>query len=560
MINSFENNLNPCSLTVSTLLILLNFKLVDAYHKDSYTYYEKIKDYFSNNNDKSWINDLLKDYQSNVNHKISDLTNQINVIKDVLKYFKDHPDLLVNDKLPAFNQLAYKTKDKLNSILENYDLKDSRIEDIYKMIIDNNYDNRDNKSLKSFLNDIQSDASNQYKYVYDEIEKEFKRLKSIDLKNKVQGKITNSAEDFQKSSKNMLNDLKDGLSSAIQTASDDYTSSTKYVWDTLNSFMDQSKDKMNDVKDSTYNKYEDISNYVSDSQSNFMDSVTNLKNKIDDTNDQIVEHLSESGTQIKEITGKGLNCLGLMGGDRSYGGISKPYYKMGIYSGYTIESNPIPVTALWSSLICIMYLFMGIRLWKLRLSTKIFLGDGLKEHHSIQKQLQNNGILGKPSSSSYKDLLNLDGEFKDAKNEYEEVNEIENENENGKHHRHPHSVKKQQSDKESSFSSSDRILYTKWNKVMTLVKCYNSINVFSQQAPLFILLLLSQELMGGYRPLLHCLSTFFLLGSALSDIGTMGGSGAGFGRPLGNMLVTIAMSIGIISTVTKTLSCKDCMI
>ncbi|TPX61696.1 hypothetical protein PhCBS80983_g00931 [Powellomyces hirtus] len=304
--------------------------------------------------------------------------------------------------------------------------------------------------------------------------------------------------------------------------------------DTVKNAKDSVKYRVEEASDKVKHNVEDAAHRVHESiehtKDNIKDKAHQVKAGVKETAHNVKQGVREGVDNVKGTVKEGIHtvekgaegiyhrfeqaaeCLGTVG-PRTQGRF--PGYRLGAkpWDGrYNDFGNPVPVTAFYTGLSCLYFLWLARRVWMARNRSKVFLGDGSNE---LAYELHRDVVVSQTTVA------------------------------------------------EGRAARTTALLHTEnkpaIRKLVDLLKAVEARSAFSTIVPLFLILLGALELSGAYRPLLHLLSLAFLVGNFLqSEYGILAADSVGPGRAIGLATNWAVLLFGSVMGIYLALSCKGC--
>ncbi|KAJ3161704.1 Tethering factor for nuclear proteasome sts1 [Geranomyces michiganensis] len=311
-------------------------------------------------------------------------------------------------------------------------------------------------------------------------------------------KATDTAKHAKDAVKHQVEEVSEGIKHTVDDAAN-------RVYDTVEATKDNIKDKAHKAKQGV----KKTAHHVKEDVRRGVDSV---KGSVED------------GIHAAEDTAKGVyhkfeqaaECLGIVG-PRAQGrhhGHDQARVSHGWDAGHHHYYNPVPVTAFYSALSCLWFLWLARRVWMSRNRSKVFLGDG---SHELAHELHRNVAVQQTTVTA------------DGRTAARTTALIHAEN-------HP-----------------------AIRRLVDLMRAVDSRATFVTNVPLYLVLLGALELAGAFRPLLHVLSIVFLAGNILqSEFGIYTVSANGPPRTVGLAINWAVLLFGSAMAIYLAVSCQGC--
>ncbi|KAJ3147197.1 hypothetical protein HDU89_005794 [Geranomyces variabilis] len=353
-------------------------------------------------------------------------------------------------------------------------------------------------------------------------------------------KATDRAKQVKDDVKRRVDDVREDVRDGANQAADRARQAKEDVRRRVGDVRDDVMDGANQAAERARQAKENVKHRIDETRNEINDKVRDVKHGVKQTADDVKQGVRHGINHAKETVEDGIHavehgaesvyhkfeeaaeCLGCTGprtqgrhlghGHAHHGGNhlgAQPWDSR--YNGDVF--NPVPVTAFYTGLSCLWFIWLARRVWMARNHSKVYLGDG---SHELAHELHRDVVVSETSVAP-------DGRAARTTATLHTVNR-------------PAVV-----------------------KLAHLLRSVEARSSFATVTPLYLILLAALELAGAYRPLLHILSLAFLVGNVLqSEYGVFARNGMGPGRPVGTAIQWAVLASGSIMAIYLALSCKGC--
>ncbi|KAJ3174585.1 hypothetical protein HDU87_007067 [Geranomyces variabilis] len=352
-------------------------------------------------------------------------------------------------------------------------------------------------------------------------------------------KATDRAKQVKDDVKRRVDDVREDVRDGANQAADRARQAKEDVRRRVGDVRDDVRDSASQAAERARQTKENVKHRIDETRNDFNDKVRDVKHGVKQTADEVKQGVRHGINSAKESVEDGIHavehgaesvyhkfegaaeCLGCTG-PRTQGmhvghGHAHGGHHLGAQpwdSRHNADAfNPVPVTAFYTGLSCLWFIWLARRVWMARNRSKVYLGDG---SHELAHELHRDVVVSETSVAA-------DGRAARTTATLHTVNR-------------PAVV-----------------------KLAHLLRSVEARTAFAAVTPLYLILLAALELAGAYRPLLHILSLAFLVGNVLqSEYGVFGRNGMGPGRPVGTAIQWAVLASGSIMAIYLALSCKGC--
>ncbi|KAJ3291792.1 hypothetical protein HK104_005806 [Borealophlyctis nickersoniae] len=401
----------------------------------------------------------------------------------------------------------------------------------------------------------------------DELEDEGEQLMD-DGKRKASGAMNYLRESFKHATRIMhggVKEVEEKAERATETLKDDLESAKENA----SRVTDRAKAKGKNVKDAVKDTYvhateaiknaeEEVKERVEEVWHNANNAVKENAARATDTVKDTLESAAEKAKHVKESIKENVEAAGEHVKDEVNGAWHKAGYAWNRFEqclgcpprrndlstyrrkdlagrtyGYRLgDPNPLPITAFYTALSTLWFLWLLRRVWLARKRSKIYVGDGSTElAHELSKQVtvtrvsKPNGVSGKHAKSNGPSAFSSDEE--------------------GETRQVPTMVTT------ATLQVEDRPAIRKY---LSLVKAVSTHRSFATTVPFLLALLAIMETNGAARPLLHLMYIVFTISQlAQSDFGK---TVLGPNRDVGTVGVMSTLLMGSLATLYYILGCR----
>ncbi|KNC95974.1 uncharacterized protein SPPG_08578 [Spizellomyces punctatus DAOM BR117] len=378
------------------------------------------------------------------------------------------------------------------------------------------------EDVKEKLENVKDKIYEQYEHGRESFENQYDHVKDT---------ATNEYEKARQRVHGNLGNVRNRIHDGVETVEETAEQIASRARNTVEKASDSVRQAAEAGRETLHNAADSVKNSVEETAQRIKESVNNAKENVRDKAERVKEGISDSFEGVKDDVKEGISsvkegfkgalhkaeqaaeCLGCVGprkrpGYESYGARSLD----GRWSYPQLGPNPVPVTAFYSALSTLWFLWLARRVWMARNRAKVFVGDGSAE---LSRELSRDVVVSRTTVS------------------------------------------------EGRAEKTTAVLHTEnspaLKKYLTVMRANDARTAFSTNVPLYLILLCALELAGAYRPLLHILSLAFLAGNIVqTEYGIFSPDAIGRGRPIGLATNWAVMLFGSAMAVYLALSCNGC--